>query len=288
MGLLSSMIRVLLCLAVVACSHTADNKAPPAPLAHTDPATLIAPDAHGILRTAGRDSPILSYSKSLFDPLCSYALIESIKVAYQVDVGAPNYQVFSGTVRRDDLEKCLAKSKEATVSSDGELLVISVYGKKAYVGWRGDAIVAGTKERVTAVLAQHDDALANVWRKRIAGLPEGKLSMMSLKPMVSGLLGVPTLAYSLGADFTGPKQYRMHFLVGCADPAAAERGKAQLATGQVPPGIEPPPAIKAGLMRAKATVSGSLLDIVIDQDTFTDVDLPTLQAWVFSMKPPSP
>ena len=69
-------------------------------------------DAVGILRTKGPDSPILSYTKNLAPALCSYSLIESIKVAYQVDVGAPNYQVFSGNVRREDVEKCLVTAKD--------------------------------------------------------------------------------------------------------------------------------------------------------------------------------
>ena len=166
-----------------------------------------------------------------------------------------------------------------TLSKDGDLLVISAFDKQAYLGWRGDAIVAGTKDRVTAVLAQHDDALAKTWRDRIAALPTGTLVMWSAKPMMTALLGVPTTTFSLAADLVGPRQYSMHFVVGCASAEAAEAGKQQLAAGQVPPGVEPPPAIKAGLMRAKATVSGARLEIVIDQDTFTDVDLPTLQAW---------
>lgn len=282
------MKRFLLCLALVACTRASDDKKPPTPLMHTDPATLIAPDAVGILRTTGPDSPILAYSKSLYRSQCTDDLIDSIKVAYQVDVGAPNYQVFSGNVRREDVEKCLATEKDPTLSKEGDFLVISVFDKKAYLGWRGDAIVAGTKDRVTAVLAQHDDTLAKKWRDRIAALPTGKLVMWSDKPMMTALLGVPTTAFSMAADLTGPRQYSMHFAIDCASAEAAEAGKQQLATGEVPPGVEPPPAIKAGLARAKATVSGARLDIVIDQDTFTDVDLATLQAWVASMKPPSP
>lgn len=51
----------------------------------------------------------------------------------------------------------------------------------------------------------------------------------------------------------------------------------------MPPAVDPPPDIQAGLQKLKPTVTGARLEMVIDQDTFTNVDLPMLQQWSSDM-----
>jgi hypothetical protein len=265
---------VLAVLAVAAC-----HKAPP-PLAHTDPATLITPDVTGVLRSSASDSPVLQYAHELVHSDCIKDIDAKLREAYQLEVTHSNYFLFQGDVSRDQVESCLAKVDVFNLSHDGDLLEISLLDKHAYLGWRGDAIVAGTKAQVTAALADHDDALARSWREKIAALPPGKFAMMTQQAIFSAFLGVPTRGMTLSADITGPRRFALRFRIECADPAGAEAARAQLATGQLPPGIDPPPDIKAGLQKLKPTVTGAHLDITIDQDTFTNVDLPMLQQWV--------
>lgn len=270
-----SMKLALAVLVTAACHHEV-----PAPLAPADPATLITPDVAGIMRSSAADSPILQYAHQLVASDCAQAIVGKLGEAYQLDVTGHNIFLFQGDVRPEEVQSCLAKSSDLKVSRDGERLVIELLGKRAYVGWRGDVMVAGTQAQVTAALAQHDDALARTWRARIAALPPGKLAMWTQRPMFSAFLGVPTHGGTLSADITGPRQYAIRFDIECADPAAAEAARAQLATGQVPPGIEPPPEIKAGLQKLKPTVTGAHLAVTIDQDTFANIDLPMLQQWV--------
>ena len=266
-------------LALAALATAACHKAP-APLAHTDPATLITPDVTGIMRSSPSDSPILGYTHELVHSDCVKEIEGKLRGAYQLEVAHNNYFLFQGDVSRDAVESCIGKAEGLEVSRDGELLVIGLLDKHAYIGWRGDVIVAGTKAQVTAALAEHDDALARTWRDKIAALPPGKFAMMTQQPVFSALLGVPTRGMTMSADITGPRQFALRFIVECIDPAGAEAARAQLATGQLPPGMDPPPDIKAGLQKLKPTVTGAHLEITIDQDTFTNIDLPMLQQWV--------
>lgn len=260
------------------------HKAAP-PLASVDPAALITPDAAGILRSSAADAPILQYTHQLVDSDCSKQINGKLVDAYQIELTGSSYFLFRGNVSEGELESCLAKVEALKVSRDGDLLVIEMLDKHAYVGWRGDVIVAGTKPEVAAALAQHDAALARTWHDRIAGLPAGMFSMLTLTPMFTPFLGVPTRGATFSASLTGPRQFAFRFDIECADPAAAEAARAQIATGQVPPGVDPPPDIKAGFQKLKPTVTGAHLQLTIDQDTFHDVDLPMLQQWMSNLHP---
>lgn len=260
-------------LATAACHKT------PALRAHTDPATLITSDVTGIMRSSSAESPILQYAHQLIHAACTKQIDAKLHDAYQVDIAGHNYFLFEGDVSRGEVESCLANADLLKTSHDGDLLVIDALGGHAYVGWRGDVIVAGSKAQVTAALAQHDATLARTWHDRIAALPPGKLAMMTQQPVFDAFLGVPTHGMTLSADVVGPHRFVIHFVIECADQAGAEAARRQIATGQVPPGIDPPPDIKAGFQKLKPTVNGARLDVVIDQDTFTNVDLPMLQRW---------
>jgi hypothetical protein len=284
-GMISVMRSGLLGAAIVIAACACDREQRPP--AHVDPATLITPDATGITRSSGADSPILATGKELYDLPCSDDLLKRVTDAYQVQLTYPdhyaNYWLFYGNIPREDVESCLGKVLEPQLEHDGDMLVGAVQDKKGYAAWRGDVIVAGPKSLVAAALVQHDDALAQIWRDRIAALPRAKYAMWEQHGLLTPFLGVPTKNFTLASNITGPHSFEVRFMADCADETAAARATQQLATGQVPPGVDPPPAIKAGLKRAKVTTAGAHIEITIDQATFPDLDVATLQSWMMDV-----
>ncbi len=284
------MARLIALLVSVGCGHAVS-----APPQHFDPAAFVVPDATGIIRTTGAESPVFSMASGVLlpDRPCLSKAVDAARTVYQIYLGHSSYMIVDGTVAREQIETCVRDGSASAqpaidIDRDGELATFDAHDLgKLYVAWRGNLVIAGRKPVVTAALALHDANQAQIWRDRIANLPTARFAGWSLDETIGGFVGLPTVGYTFAITGDGhvpAATFSIHVSAQFVDANSATLAADRLHRGELASGIEPPPEIVAGLKRAQITHAGDRVDIAIDQTTFPDVDLAALTTWVKGMQ----
>ena len=289
---MARLIALAACLVSFACSSAGSALPPRAP--HFDPAAFVVADATGVVRTSGSKSPLVAVASPLLtDRPCLHETIDAAQTIYQIYVDHSSYLIVDGKVARDQLEACMRdapanRSPAIEVGSDGELATFDAERLgKLYVAWRGNLVIAGRKPVVIAALALHDAAQAQIWHDRIANLPTAQFSAWSLDKTIGGFVGLPTVGYSVAMTSDGQvpaRAFSIRVAAQFADANSATLAADRLHRGELAAGIEPPPAIVAGLKRARITHTDDRVEIAIDQTTFPDLDLAVLATWTKGMQ----
>jgi hypothetical protein len=267
------------------------ERAESAPVQH-DPAAFIVADANGLLRSPAKVFPIFSMLGTMFaDEPCWSQLVGKVSAAYQVTVAGAhkNYVIIDGDLRRDDIASCatrLARMGVAFAHDDDDLDRIALRDFTVYAAWRDRLLVVGTKSGVTDALAAHPAAQVKAWHDRIAALPSAPMAAWSNQPLVSLFIGLPTRDFTLGMTTDGvipAKAFSIRIAARFETAADATEAVRRFKTGTFTPGVDPPPAMVAGLARAKLSTAGDTATLVLDQDTFANLDFATLSTWAMAL-----
>src|SRR5690606_22263356 len=141
---------------------------------------FISDDVTALMRTSADQFPLLLFMKSLVSPApdCWTTLVGPSTAAYQLEVAAEDtsYAVFVGDISRASVESCVkevqARQPRLLTGSEGERLIIGVEGAgDAHLVWRGNTVIAGSRDQVTRTLAGNSAETAARWRDHIALLP---------------------------------------------------------------------------------------------------------------------
>jgi len=293
--------KVLLVVAVAACSSHPAERASPSPAgsaarpAPGDSATLITPEVTGVMRGAGADFPVVAYVSSLLStpPPCWTALRAAIATGIQLEIpGAGTYFVFEGQLPREEVERCVTTSLADTfpvrVTHDGELVAFDAGPRlgTAYAAWRGSSIVAGTRAQVTSALAVDAPDVARTWRERMASLPPASIAMWRSDALITNLFGVPTTSYVITIDHStraGQPFIDGRVIARYASADDATEAAGRVTRGELEPALNAPPELVEAFKRMKQTQTGTTVEIGFDLDMFEGVDLGLLQHWLGSL-----
>jgi len=233
---------------------------------------------------------------------------------------ADSFTVLVGDLPRADTEQCTADyllfhlfAGEDSVTHEGELTVVDTKVGKVYAGWRGRLVVIGAREVVMRALASRSTPPA--WRDRLAALPRNaSLGMVAVgvDPVFGRILDVRTIHWKLVLDSPAQPWPERVIYKNALDameratqaggpPSAPPRSKplgrfrgtlelhytsahdaerAATAIAERRFGFPLEEHLGAALARLHRTLAATSLTLTFDQDSFADVRLEELTAWL--------